>query len=667
MNFNHRFLKTIDDKIRKESYHTFFLYGDVRFLNDLFLYNKELIDIRQTIKRYLTDFHNVDKFIEIYYDNEYVIKFNFEIELETRIKDELSEKENITSKQDKQELYRYRDLDSFINHLQKINKIITQPPYKFEKLGIIFDDFEEISELTLNNDNYDKVIKNSYYRWKKIEKLFSFFIIKLRNIEETKLLKEIKEDAILIERPVIFEIAFVFSQVAYKYNKILLKPLTYASDYLSKNEKPLRNAKEDFENICKESKDRFISITDDERWTLEKVRLNKDTKDKIKRIFELFKKGKDVKGIILYGPPGTGKTTIAKALANEGDMEFLKFSSSDFKGQYVGESTQKTRRVFEEARSIKPCVLLIDEADAILINRNSRDADSFTKEIVDEFLPNVDGLKDEGGIFIVITTNNLDLLDPAIRSRFEEIEIPLPNKNERKLLIINYCKNKFNLTDKEIDELADLTSGLAGRDIKKLSEISKNKEDLFKDVGGIRLERLKEFYRNKIENPDKKFSDIIGYKTQKQRIINEFKKGRKKFVIYGIEGVGKTEFSKAFLGEINSIIITEIPSKDIINQSKPFIEGLELAIIMDINSMEELEIFKKYEEYIKDNFITVINTKEPEIYENLKKRGYIGIPLETDEEFIVEFLKHYNKEIDENLKNELIGLSIYEIKYKLGL
>ncbi len=173
-------------------------------------------------------------------------------------------------------------------------------------------------------------------------------------------------------------------------------------------------------------------------------------------------------GILLQGPPGTGKTQIARTIANEGAMSFLKASVADIKGMYLGQSAEKVKGLFEKARAAAPAILFIDEID-VVAPRRSRSEDSFTGELVSQLLQEMDGVvKHTSNVFVLAATNLPEAIDPAILSRLSEvITIPLPDLAGRTRLLHNAlaAAKCTAVGDGDCSYLANLAQGLSGRDI----------------------------------------------------------------------------------------------------------------------------------------------------------------------------------------------------------
>ena len=171
------------------------------------------------------------------------------------------------------------------------------------------------------------------------------------------------------------------------------------------------------------------------------------------------------KGIILYGPPGTGKTLIAKAIAGTADVPFFSASGSDFVEMYVGLGAKRVRNLFKKAREAAPCIVFIDEIDAVGTSRNSAASHSENNQTINALLNELDGFNGSEGILIVAATNRLDQLDPALirPGRFDkQLAVPLPEKNDRLEILKVHAKNKSFEDDIVWDEIAATTVGFSG-------------------------------------------------------------------------------------------------------------------------------------------------------------------------------------------------------------
>lgn len=180
------------------------------------------------------------------------------------------------------------------------------------------------------------------------------------------------------------------------------------------------------------------------------------------------------KGVLLEGPPGTGKTLLARAVAGEAGVSFISASGSEFIEMFVGVGAQRVRNLFEKAKKNKPCVIFIDEIDAVGGRRgygfNSGGNDE-REQTLNQILTNMDGFEKTDSIIVLAATNRADTLDPALKrsGRFDrKVQIPLPDLIGRKEIAKVHFKNKPNVTI-NYDNLAVLTSGFSGADLATLA------------------------------------------------------------------------------------------------------------------------------------------------------------------------------------------------------
>jgi len=190
---------------------------------------------------------------------------------------------------------------------------------------------------------------------------------------------------------------------------------------------------------------------------------------------ELFKELGIVppKGVLLYGPPGTGKTMLAKAVAAESNAAFIHVVASEFAQKFVGEGARVVRDVFELARKKAPSIIFIDEIDAIGAKRVDlgTSGEREVQRTLMQLLAEIDGFQPLNNVKIIAATNRIDILDPALLrpGRFDRlIEIPLPNLEGRKQILKIYISKMKTSEDVNINELAMITEGFSGADLKNL-------------------------------------------------------------------------------------------------------------------------------------------------------------------------------------------------------
>lgn len=171
------------------------------------------------------------------------------------------------------------------------------------------------------------------------------------------------------------------------------------------------------------------------------------------------------KGVIFYGPPGTGKTLLAKAISGEAGVPFHYMSGSDFVELYVGVGAKRVRELFDKARKDAPCIIFIDEIDAIGRSRDSRDSNGEDRKTINALLAEMDGFKETENIIVIGATNRLKDLDPALlrSGRFtNKYCVPLPQTPaERKEVLNLYMWDKSFGDDVNVDDLAHEVSGLS--------------------------------------------------------------------------------------------------------------------------------------------------------------------------------------------------------------
>lgn len=179
------------------------------------------------------------------------------------------------------------------------------------------------------------------------------------------------------------------------------------------------------------------------------------------------------KGVIMVGPPGTGKTLLAKAVAGEAGVPFFSISGSDFVEMFVGVGASRVRDLFAEAKKNAPCIVFIDEIDAVARRRGSGlgGGHDEREQTLNQMLVEMDGFGINEGIIVMAATNRVDILDPAILrpGRFDRrIHVGLPDVRGREEILKVHAKNKPLADDVNLEEIARTTAGFAGADLENL-------------------------------------------------------------------------------------------------------------------------------------------------------------------------------------------------------
>ncbi len=176
------------------------------------------------------------------------------------------------------------------------------------------------------------------------------------------------------------------------------------------------------------------------------------------------------KGVLLVGPPGTGKTLLAKAVAGEAGVPFYSISGSDFVEMFVGVGAGRVRDLFKTAKQNAPCVVFIDEIDAVGRQRGAGlgGGNDEREQTLNQLLVELDGFEDNSGVIVIAATNRADVLDPALlrAGRFDrQITVSLPDKEGREAIFKVHARDKKFASDVDFSQLAKRTIGFSGADI----------------------------------------------------------------------------------------------------------------------------------------------------------------------------------------------------------
>lgn len=206
-----------------------------------------------------------------------------------------------------------------------------------------------------------------------------------------------------------------------------------------------------------------------------------EVKEEVSEIVEFLKnpqKFKDMgakipSGVLLHGGPGTGKTLLAKAIAHEAKVPFIPFAGSNFVEMFVGVGAGRVRSLFEEARKNAPCIIFIDEIDAVAKKRGAATTGGHNEQeqTLNQILVEMDGFDTSEGIIIIAATNRVDHLDPAILrpGRFDrKIYVPSPDMKGREAILKVHAKSKKIEPNFDFEKLSKATSGMTGADLENL-------------------------------------------------------------------------------------------------------------------------------------------------------------------------------------------------------
>jgi transitional endoplasmic reticulum ATPase len=173
------------------------------------------------------------------------------------------------------------------------------------------------------------------------------------------------------------------------------------------------------------------------------------------------------RGVLMYGPPGTGKTLLAKAVANESEANFIAIKGPEVMSKWVGESEKAVRQIFKKAKQVAPCIVFLDEIDAIAPARGSTQDSGATERVVNQILTSMDGMQSLEGVVVIGATNRPDIMDKALlrSGRFDRLVfVGAPDRESRRSIFKVHTK-PMPLKNVDIDWLADSTDGYVGADI----------------------------------------------------------------------------------------------------------------------------------------------------------------------------------------------------------
>ena len=246
-----------------------------------------------------------------------------------------------------------------------------------------------------------------------------------------------------------------------------------------------------------------------------------EEKEEMKEIVDFLKKPEKYtkmgarvpKGVLLYGKPGTGKTLIAKAIAGEADVPFISMSGSEFIEMFAGLGASRVRKLFEKARKLAPCIVFIDEIDAIGSRRTSNSgAETENNQTLNQLLVEMDGFGSEETIIVLAATNRPEMLDKALLrpGRFDRrITIPTPDLKGRLEILKIHSKDKRLAEDVNLESIAEDTAGFTGAELENILNeaaivATKNKHE---DIENEDIEEAVKKVTVGLEKRERKYSE----------------------------------------------------------------------------------------------------------------------------------------------------------------
>lgn len=420
-----------------------------------------------------------------------------------------------------------------------------------------------------------------------------------------------------------------------------------------------------------------IYVETDTKTTFKDVAGADEALEELKEVIDFLKNtdnvkslgGKMPKGILLVGSPGTGKTLIAKAIAGEANVPFFSTSGAEFVEMFVGVGAARVRDLFEQAKKTAPCIIFIDELDAMGKTRHSNmiSGNDEKEQTLNQLLVEMDGFDTQGGIIILAATNRPEMIDPALlrAGRFDrQVVVDKPDRKGRKDILAIHTKKVKLGPNVDLDAIASLTPGFTGADLANLVNeaaiiaVRDNAESVSIDHFTRAMERLVAGIekKSKILNPKEK--EIVSYHEMGHALVgysmNKDDKIHKVSIIpHGIGSMGYT---------------IQRPTEDRYLMTKEDLEN-KMAVLMAGRAAEML-IFGKLSTGAADDMVKVTSIAREMVmrFGMTEELGFVsyedqGSPfLEAKDGFSrAPISDNTAKEIDQSVKQ--IVMSSYDRAY----
>lgn len=300
-------------------------------------------------------------------------------------------------------------------------------------------------------------------------------------------------------------------------------------------------------------KSRAKLSSDNNKTTFKDVAGLKEEKEEVQELIDFLKNPKKFqklgaripKGVLLVGPPGTGKTLLAKAVAGEANVPFYYISGSDFVELFVGVGASRVRDMFKQAKQNAPCLIFIDEIDAVGRQRGTGlgGGHDEREQTLNQLLTEMDGFGANEGIIIIAATNRADVLDPALLrpGRFDrQVTVNLPDVKGREEILAVHAKNKIFAPNVKLNNIAKRTVGFSGADLENLLNeaallaVRRNKD-------AITMTEIDEAHDRVLMGPAKKSKK---YTEHEKKVVAYHEAGH---AVVGIKLDGANEVQKLLL------------------------------------------------------------------------------------------------------------------------